>query len=499
MAKSKSKSKSARSSKAKNPRPKTKIPCTPTGGVRRFFFKLELLGQRHVNQFRAFSHWHHNHEADDETPKQRPRSVAAVHATIAGVEKENLLVPSHGAALTHEHIHTHNSLQPAPANKFKIALQNDDPDHPDAIIITTLDLDAPPFCCHEDLIAMSRSQLLAVADVLNAKLPSALAVNTDDDRPESWIRSEIEWVVGIRGEREKEVELEVPGAPKAVRTWSTTGSWSGAGDFDILKEVERSPPTSPSPSPLTRKSLQMSPRSARLERLAEEDEEGSESFVMVSNVGRAAKTKRAGGKAVKRRKVESAKEADVNADMDVDDHEFDLTPTAAPRTSRPRSSSAAVPNVSPTPCRVLRSHSHNLGDKPNVETAFGGSASGIKQPHRKSNAGSQAGKASKTATPRKTRSLRPLNGYRPFLAPEDGRSRASSTSTSMSTSMSANSSLWGLSTESPWSSTSIGRKRKRNVRDGEEEEEDNEMASGMRSMNMNMGKYVADMDVDVTP
>jgi hypothetical protein len=40
----------------------------------------------------------------------------------------------------------------------------------------------------------------------------------------------------------------------------------------------------------------------------------------------------------------------------------------------------------------------------------------------------------------------------------------------------------------------IGRKRKRCIRDGEEEE----MASGMRGMNMNMGKYVKDMDVDMS-
>ncbi|KAF8235733.1 hypothetical protein L208DRAFT_1049114, partial [Tricholoma matsutake] len=76
-----------------------------------------------------------------------------------------------------------------------IALQNQDPEHPDAIIITTLDLAAPPFCCHEDLLAMPRSQLIAVADALNARLPSALAIDTGDERQESWIRNEIEWVV----------------------------------------------------------------------------------------------------------------------------------------------------------------------------------------------------------------------------------------------------------------------------------------------------------------
>jgi hypothetical protein len=51
--------------------------------------------------------------------------------------------------------------------------------------------------------------------------------------------------------------------------------------------MERTPPTSPSLSPLTRKSL-------RLERLGENDE-GSESLVLVSKVGRAAMIKIAGG------------------------------------------------------------------------------------------------------------------------------------------------------------------------------------------------------------
>jgi hypothetical protein len=471
------KSKSSRSSNPKNPKSKTKkIPSTPSNGVRRFFFKLELLGQRHIDQFKAFSHWRHDCDAH-ETPKPFSRLVPAAHAAVTVTEKENLPASSHSAsaasAPVHKHIHVQN-FHPSIANNFKVALQNDDPDHPDAIIITTLDLEAPPFCCHEDLLAMSRSQLLGVADVLNARLPSALAINTSDERPEGWIRNDIEWIVGIRSER----EVEVPGAPRAVRTWSTTGSWSGAGDFDILREGEMSPPTSPSPSPgsLTRKSLQLSPLSARLERLAEEDEEGSESLVMVSNVGRAAKTKREGGKAVKRRKVESSKEAD----MDMDDGP-DVTPT---RIFRPRSSSATVLSGSPTPRCILRSHGNNYGEKPNAERVFGGSASKI-QSRRKTNAGLGVGKSTKTATPRKTRSWRPLNGYRPFSAPETGMSTACSMS--MSTSASADSSLWELSMES--SMLTIGRKRKRSIM------EDSEMASGTRGMN---GKYIEDMDVDVT-
>jgi hypothetical protein len=83
------------------------------------------------------------------------------------------------------------------------------------------------------------------------------------------------------------------------------GPWCSEG----CENVERvsGPPASPnSPSLLRRKSLQMLTKSPRLERVAEQDEDGSESLVLVSKVGRAVKTRRAGGR---RRKLESSKEA----------------------------------------------------------------------------------------------------------------------------------------------------------------------------------------------
>jgi hypothetical protein len=439
----------------------------PTGGVRRFFFKLELLGQRHVDQFKEFSHRHCIRDTD-KTPKQPPHPAAPSATTSIN----NRDLPNAPSSPEPTHIHTHSTSGPTHPGKFRIALQNNDPDHPDVIIITTLELDEPPFCCHEELLSMPRSRLLVVADTLNARLPSALAISTDEARPDSWMRSEIEWVVGLRSEREREVGIgvEVPGAPRAVRTWSV----SGVDDFDILREMERTPPTSPSPSPLTRKSLQMSPKSPRLERLAEEDEEEeSESLVLVSKVGRAAKTRRAGGRAVKRRKVEGSKEANADTAMDVDG----VTPVAVMRMQRARSYSAAASNVSPTPCRVLRSDSHSLGKKPNVETVFGGAQYTRPVPARDSDDLGGAAKPYKTVTPRKTRSLRPLGGYRAFIAPEDGEPKAASTSTSIDSSL--------LKLESPMSGTGIGRKRKRSLRRGEEEQDCGKV-SEMRGIDMNM-------------
>lgn len=487
MGKSKSKfsskfSKSSRS-KPKIPKSMTAVPCTPAGGVRRFFFKLELLGQHRVDQFRAVGHWHSNNKAN-ETPKQHPRSIGPALLAITGPRQANVPVPSSSSsAPAHKYKHPHKCLHPALGNRFKIALQNHDPDHPDAIIISTLDLDAPPFCCHEDLLAMSRTQLLAVADKLNARLPSALGIDTDHAKPESWIRSEIEWVVGIRGEHEyekdKTVKMEAPGAPKRMRQWSTTGSWSG-GYSDILNEMERSPPASPSPSPLTRKNLRMSPRSPGLESLAEEDENGSESLVLISKVGRVAKTKRAGGRAVKKQRIGNA---NADTDMDVDDENIMTPMGTSPRRPRLRSFSATVHNVSPTPRRVLRSRSYNLRKKPSIETVFGGSVI-ARHPHDKSKSDIDVAKSPKMATPRKTRSLRPLSGYLPFMPPEDGRSSLRATSVSTG----ASSSLWGM--ESPMLTVGNKRKRKRSVEDGEEEE----MTSGIRGMNMS--KYVENMDAN---
>ncbi|KAG7095029.1 hypothetical protein E1B28_005820 [Marasmius oreades] len=75
----------------------------------------------------------------------------------------------------------------------RIALQNED-DEEEAVIITTLD--TVPFCCHEDLLTMSRHHLIGVARILNARLPKAFRINTDNT--DSFIRNSIEILVGIR-------------------------------------------------------------------------------------------------------------------------------------------------------------------------------------------------------------------------------------------------------------------------------------------------------------
>ncbi|KAF9458417.1 hypothetical protein BDZ94DRAFT_1173675, partial [Collybia nuda] len=74
----------------------------------------------------------------------------------------------------------------------RVALQNEDIAE-NAIVITALD--NIPFCCHEDLVTMSREKLVDVAMALNAKLPAVLAIDVSHTRPENFIRSSIEYIV----------------------------------------------------------------------------------------------------------------------------------------------------------------------------------------------------------------------------------------------------------------------------------------------------------------
>ncbi|KAF8185040.1 hypothetical protein K438DRAFT_1450373, partial [Mycena galopus ATCC 62051] len=73
-----------------------------------------------------------------------------------------------------------------------VALQNDDLAE-DAVVITALS--TLPFCCHEDLLTMSRPALVTVVESLNAKLPGVLRISVSRTRTDATIRNEIEFVV----------------------------------------------------------------------------------------------------------------------------------------------------------------------------------------------------------------------------------------------------------------------------------------------------------------
>ncbi|KAJ3810561.1 MAG: hypothetical protein NXY57DRAFT_858111, partial [Lentinula lateritia] len=73
-----------------------------------------------------------------------------------------------------------------------VALQNLDNQY-NAVVITALE--DIPFCCHEDLLTMSRAQLVAVAQSLNVKLPAAMQIDVTDIRTDFFIRKSIEVLV----------------------------------------------------------------------------------------------------------------------------------------------------------------------------------------------------------------------------------------------------------------------------------------------------------------
>jgi hypothetical protein len=65
----------------------------------------------------------------------------------------------------------------------------------DAIVISTLP--HYPFCCHEDLVTMSRSRLLRVVDLFNSRLPLNAQIVILESSSSSYIRDCIENIVGI--------------------------------------------------------------------------------------------------------------------------------------------------------------------------------------------------------------------------------------------------------------------------------------------------------------
>lgn len=76
----------------------------------------------------------------------------------------------------------------------RLAIQQHDNIH-DAIVISTLP--HYPFCCHEDLVTMSRSQLLGVAGLFNSHLPINAQIVILESSRAKYIRNCIEHIVGI--------------------------------------------------------------------------------------------------------------------------------------------------------------------------------------------------------------------------------------------------------------------------------------------------------------
>ncbi|TEB30736.1 hypothetical protein FA13DRAFT_1710036 [Coprinellus micaceus] len=122
----------------------------------------------------------------------------------------------------------------------RLAIQQEDPSF-DAVVVTTLP--NYPFCCHEDLLSMSREGLFSVARMLNGRLPMTSQIPVGEWVPETVVRERIEVLVGIRP--------PVPMAPKAVKCAQTLSVAmdvdveDGDGAEDSREGILPSPPSSP--------------------------------------------------------------------------------------------------------------------------------------------------------------------------------------------------------------------------------------------------------------
>ena len=233
-------------------------PFTP---MRRFFLKLELLkpivalGKRVRDQ---------PHDAADSIsehlPERKSSQGSSSFITTTTTESRN--------AATSQGL----DQKPREGTTARVALQQHDQPL-DAIVITTLP--SYPFCCHEDLLMMSRSQLVEAAVLLNSRLPACSQIELADGVPDAHIRHSIETLVGI--------VPDMPPAPKAIKSRSFLDNREM---LDLLADPEQdtvpSPPTSPLSMRVSRRQEKalpviMSPPRL-LERLEEEDE--NEFFTM---------------------------------------------------------------------------------------------------------------------------------------------------------------------------------------------------------------------------
>jgi hypothetical protein len=226
-----------------------------------------------------------------------------------------------------------------------VALQNEDGDLAETIIITALE--NIPFCCHEDLLTMTRLQLFAVAEALNSKLPVALRIDIKPSSTDSFVRNAIELIVGIK--------RPVPGAPKAVKL-----GLSSMADPD--KSV--SPPTSPlATKNRPRDVYQASPRLAVLK----EEDEGT---VMATHE-RPAKKRKVSGQidipVTKKRRASSQAVVSIRHTRSARAASSTLAVKTAPK--RTRSQRLPASQISPPrSSRVLRSHSQKLpAEMKNIE------------------------------------------------------------------------------------------------------------------------------------
>ena len=221
--------------------------------MRRFFFKLELL--KPIAALGKRVRDRNSYMADKPEHLLEQNSSRSIDYPLIG---SSSFIPTTADLIQQQ------QQQQQREGKAQIALQQYDQPL-DAIVITTLP--SYPFCCHEDLLMMSRSQLVKAAELFNSRLPVCSQIGLADGIPDAHIRHSIETLVGI--------VPDMPGAPKAIKSRRFKRS-----EIDLLGDLEQdtlpSPPTSPLSMRVSRRQEKafpvMSSPPHLLERLEEEDE-----------------------------------------------------------------------------------------------------------------------------------------------------------------------------------------------------------------------------------
>ena len=314
----------AKKSRSSKPLKSKVNPLTP---MRRFFFKLELLRQ----------------SSSSGTGENRS---ARIHPSVLRappgdqVINVNELPTVSSATLSSDCAWTLSHSHPPPQTQIQracLAIQQHDQPF-DAIVISTLP--SYPFCCHEDLLTMSREQLIGVAQLLNSRIPPVTRLKVEEDVSDADIRAWVEVLVGIK--------LAVPSAPKAVRCRPpvTNGEDKETFDFDAHVDAMPSPPTSPLSMRISRIQERLLPLLSSPPRpLGCLDE--AEEYIFTSK------------RPLKRHKTQ-------DATVQPDDVSMSLIPPPPP-SSRRTSLPLAFNDGSPTPRRVLRSHSLKLAKAANSD------------------------------------------------------------------------------------------------------------------------------------
>ena len=243
----------------------SKAKTNPFTPMRRFFFKLELLkpiialGKRVRDQSYAAD----KPLAEHLLEQKSSRSVVD-YPLLGSTSSFVTTTAVRNATFVEDLIQQQQGRQ----GIARVALQQYDQPL-DAIVITTLP--SYPFCCHEDLLMMSRPQLVQAALLLNSRLPDCSQIELADGIPDAHIRHSIERLVGIIP--------DMPGAPKAIK--SRRFERTDDSEIDIRDDLEQdtlpSPPTSPLSMRVSRRQEKalpvMSSPPHLLERLEEEDDE----------------------------------------------------------------------------------------------------------------------------------------------------------------------------------------------------------------------------------